>query len=204
MIKHVLINSIAAACLLLASFAPVSVNKAKPVKSILDYYKALKPRFDTKHKIDGMPLPPLRIVKKDLSGGFIQAIRGEGMLSTIVDLALWRSKSGVDLIGVFEYGCGGMGCWGDLKSFRFFDANLRDVTANIAAHRALVSKYNKTIAQDAPKDMPQNIRKATAAVMVTIPQKGTSIKVMKGYVGFTPTLLGTLVYNYAQGTFSLR
>lgn len=198
-----LINSIAATCLLLASFAPVPVNKAKPAKNILDYYKALKPRFDAKHKIDGMPLPPLRIVTKDLNGGFIQAIRGEGMLSTIVDLALWRSKSGVDLIGVFEYGCGGMGCWGQLKSFRFFDANLRDFTANIAAHKALVAKHDKLMAKYV-KGMPENMRKTYPTVMVTIPQKGTSIKVMKGPVGQGPTLLGTLVYNYAQGTFSLR
>lgn len=163
--------------------------EAKPAKTIIDYYNALKSTLGIDQSY--------RIVKKDVVNGFLSVTSGNGFANTNIDMALWRSRSGKEIVGVFEYGCGGMGCWGKLVNFKFFDANLREVRSKVVDWAKLEQMHRRAVSNEA-------IQQGIPTVMVTIPQKGTTIKIVSGPMGSNPKPLVQLYYDINRGTFTIK
>jgi len=167
-------------------------NSLQPPKNIWDYYQALKNKLGIQDKF--------KIEKKDIANGYLSVFEPQPGIpaSKVVTMALWRSRGGKDLIGVFSSFCGGMGCWGKLKDFKIFNANLEEVQKRVLNWQSLKAKMN------APMKEVGNVSKKLIDLNVEIPQKGTSIKIYRGVAGVHRELMATLVYNYNKGTFSIQ
>jgi len=163
-------------------------------KNILNYYQALKGKLGihSKFKID----------TQDIVNGYLSASAPVPGLpaNKSVTMALWRSRSGKDLVGVFSFSCSGMGCWGELKGFKIFNANLEEVQKQEIDWQVLETRFKAPIKSKNAGDFPKELLK----VRVDIPQKGTTIKIHKGVVGMQSELMATLVYDYNKGTFSIQ
>lgn len=191
--KKITIYSLILLSSVFASFKQVDDNQPITTKrSILDYYNVLKGKLGIHARF--------KITTKDINNGYLSAsaafMNAPG--SEVVTMALWRSRGGKELVGVFKQGCGGMGCWGDLKDFKIFDANLNEVQRKELNWRTLETRAKM------PVTGQENAPKYARKIKVELPQKGTSIKVYRGVVGIKQELMATLVYNYNQGTFSIK
>ena len=170
-------------------------DESQPItakRSILDYYNALKGKLGIHARF--------KITKKDINNGYLSASAAymSAPGAEVVTMALWRSRGGKELVGVFKQGCGGMGCWGDLKDFKIFDANLNEVQRKELNWKILETRSKM------PVTGQENAPKYARKLKVELPQKGTSIKIYRGVVGIKQELMATLVYNYNQGTFSIK
>lgn len=161
-------------------------TKAKSTKTIVDYYNALKGKLGIDNSY--------RIIEKDVMNGFLRVTNS----ISHVDMALWRSSSGKEVVGVFRYVCGGMsGCWGKFNDFKFFDANLLEVRTKVLDWVKLKQMHDKSL----PRDLVDaDIR----TVAIAIPQKGTTIKIKHGFTGGKVRVLATLYYDLNKGTFTIK
>ncbi|OJJ14276.1 hypothetical protein BKI52_43105 [marine bacterium AO1-C] len=168
-------------------------SNAKPTKTILDYYNALKVKLGI-HK-------NFKIEKQDIANGYLSVSAPVPGLpaSKTITMALWRSRDGKDLIGVFSFSCSGMGCWGDLQDFKIFNADLQEVQKQALDWQILEARFKAPIKPAGAGNFPKDLVK----IKVNIPQKGTTIKIYKGVMGVESKLMATLVYNYNKGTFSI-
>jgi len=171
------------------ALACIQAPMAKPAKTILDYYKALKGKLG----ID----KSYKIVKKDIANGFLSVMSSPGLGSAHIDMALWRSRAGKEIVGVFSYGCGGMGCWGKFNDFKFFDANLREVRTEVLDWAKLKQIHDKSVPEG-------SIEAGFPTVTITIPQRGTTIKIVGGLMGGDPKPIANLYYNMNNGRFTIK
>ncbi len=185
--------------LLLSTFVLVSISLFAQKKNVEDYYLMLKPTLEKKLKeefyLDGMSLI---IKKKDLINGYMQIIASpEDMGSPIYDFALWRDDKGNALLGIFEYGCGGMGCGGGLNDLKFYNGEMQEITTKVVDMRAVKAYFEEKLGNDLSE----------SSCMVTIPQQGTSIKIMPQESHFGDASDGMklpyieLVYNRPTNSF---
>ena len=163
--------------------------EAKSAKTIVDYYNALKGRLGINNSY--------RIVTKDIANGFMSVTSGNGFANSNIDMALWRSRSGKEIVGVFSYGCGGMGCWGKFDDFKFFDANLREVRTEVLDWVRLKQIHDKSVPQG-------SVKAGIPTVTITIPKRGTTIKIVGGLMGGDPKPIANLHYDLNKGTFTIR
>ncbi len=172
-------------------------------KSVEEYYLMLKPTLEKKLKdefyLDGMSLI---IKKKDLVNGYLQVIASpEAMGSPVYDFALWRDDKGNALLGIFEYGCGGMGCGGGLNDFKFYNGEMQEITTKVVDIATIKDYFMEKLGSDLSE----------SSCMVVIPQQGTSIKIMPQATHFEGYGLSAnnlpyieLIYNRPTNSFNIQ
>ncbi|HNN76759.1 MAG: hypothetical protein K1X70_19390 [Leptospirales bacterium] len=152
---------------------------------------------------------PYKLLVKDDANGFAAishcvghfAYEGEcADFPKRVDAAMWRTATGDIIWGVYQYGCGGGGCWGDLDSLRFYDTSLRDITPNVydrteVDNLATAAKIHDPNGVSLPADKRN--------FMIDIPRVGTTIKMTVGVVFIDWKEFAELQFDKTTGKFRL-
>ncbi len=178
-----------------------------PLANIREYFEALQPvlakKYDARQGYFQQNLPKITI--EDLKNGYLQAMVRDGVMGDpVFELALWKTAKGEDIVGVFEYTCGGEGCWGNLKNLQFFDAQLKPISEKVLNWADLHDRQARFSYKSSTETGAIQLAGKDAAALVKIPQQGTSIEIILGTPGIAEAKFVTLVFDKAQGRFNIQ
>ncbi len=170
--------------------------------------------FFTKYKTKFLKNQKITNIADDKANGYLQVAVGEitkeeqTIFGNIYTFAVWKTKSGKAIFGVFNHTSFSGGEYGEsIKDLKFYDAQFNDITKTMYDFNTVKTLHAKATLKDMT-GVPVEVKNISERKFLAfIPKKGTTIECL--VVAVDASVFGScyfvdLVFDKVKGTFKVE